>query len=108
MNPDSYPSNQPIFNSRTYGEEIGEDIREGFEPTDDPAIVDPKTPESENDPKFTIGDDEEGEESQHWKNEREESPPAVVMKPKYGVEGEEDFENVWGGGEPSEPPRENP
>jgi hypothetical protein len=30
-----------------------------------------------------------------------------LLKAKYGVEGE-DFENVWGGDGPSEPPKENP
>jgi len=30
-----------------------------------------------------------------------------LLKPKYGIEGEA-FENVWGGGEPSESPKENP
>lgn len=59
---------------------------------------------------FTVGDDEDGpsphdsEESRQWKLERE---PEVPLKPKYGLEGEE-FENVWGGGEPSGSPKENP
>lgn len=92
---------------RTYGENIGEDIREGYEPTDDVAVVDPK--EDEEGGNFTVGEDEdispaESEESQQWKEARE---PEIFLKPKYGLEGEE-FENVWGSGEPSEPPRENP
>jgi hypothetical protein len=61
----------------------------------------------ENNP-FAVGDgadsDEEGEESRHWKQAKE---PEVLLKPKYGLEGEE-FENVWGGGEPSNSPKENP
>jgi hypothetical protein len=89
--------------SRTYGEDTGEDIREGYEPADDAAVVDPKDDEDE----FRAGDDEEpedSEESRHWRQSRE---PEVVLKPKYGLDGEA-FENVWEGGEPSEPPRENP
>jgi hypothetical protein len=89
--------------SRTYGEDTGEDIREGYEPADDAAVVDPKDDEDE----FRVGDDEEpedSEESRHWRQLRE---PEVVLKPKYGLDGEA-FENVWEGGEPSEPPRENP
>lgn len=94
---------------RTYGKDTGEDIREGYEPTDDVAAVDPKEDEGD---EFTVGDDEEGqtpqdesEESMHWKQARE---PAVVMKPRYGLDGEEAFENVWSGEEPSQPPHENP
>jgi hypothetical protein len=89
--------------SRTYGEDTGEDIREGYEPADDAAVVDPKDDEDE----FRVGDDEEpedSEESRHWRQSREAE---VVLKPKYGLDGEA-FENVWEGGEPSEPPRENP
>jgi len=63
----------------------------------------------EEDNTFAVGDeansDEEAEESRQWKQAKE---PEVVLKPKYGIEGEE-FENVWGsGGEPSNPPKENP
>ena len=92
--------------SRTYGKDTGEDIREGYEPTDDVAAVDPKDDEGD---EFAVGDDDyenspDDAEESPWKQTRE---PEVVLKPKYGVEGEE-FENVWGGGEPSEPPRENP
>lgn len=99
-------SQSNIKGSRTYGNE-GEDIREGFEPNDSSAVVDPK---EEDDQEFAIGEnDQEGEspgaeESRAWK---QEDKPEVTLKPKYGVEGEE-FDNVWGGDGPSEPPRENP
>jgi hypothetical protein len=91
-------------NSRTYGKDTGEDIREGYEPRDDVAVVTPKNDENE---PFAVGDDEdqdESEESRHWKQAKE---PEVMLKPKYGVEGEA-FENVWTAGEPSVPPHENP
>ena len=90
---------------RTYGRNTGEDIREGYEPTDDASAVGPEGSEGE-----IIGsgsDDEcmpDRSEESPWKQARE---PEIVLKPKYGLEGEE-FENVWGGGEPSEPARENP
>jgi hypothetical protein len=93
--------------SRTYGRNEGEDIREGFEPNDSSAIVDPK--EGEDERQFGVGQDDHGiespgaEEARAWK----ESEPDVLLKPKYGVEGE-DFENVWGGDGPSETPKENP
>jgi hypothetical protein len=78
---------------RTYGEQTGEDIREGFDPADE----------------FTVGEDdeepEESEESRQWKQSKE---PELRLKPKYGLDGEEAFENVWTGGEPSQPPQENP
>ena len=89
--------------SRTYGNE-GEDIREGFEPNDSSAVVDPKDEEGG---QFAIGDDEQSpgaEESQAWKKENQSD---VLLKPKYGVDGE-DFENVWIGDRPSETPKENP
>ena len=95
------------LNSRTYGRDIGEDIREGYEPTDDVAVEDPKDGESE---QFTMGEDEDGpnrhdsEESRQWQQAGE---PEVVLKPKYGLEGE-GFENVWSGAEPSGSPKENP
>ncbi|KAI9054717.1 hypothetical protein LZ554_001868 [Drepanopeziza brunnea f. sp. 'monogermtubi'] len=92
---------------RTYGEDTGEDIREGYEPNKDVAVAGPKTDQQD---EFAVGDDEptpqdESEESMHWKELHE---PALLLKPKYGLDGEEAFANVWGGGEPSEPPRENP
>ncbi|TVY38761.1 Transmembrane protein-like protein [Lachnellula occidentalis] len=88
---------------RTYGKDTGEDIREGFDPVKASALVD------EEDSTFAVGDDvnsdEETEESRQWKQAKE---PEVLLKPKYGIEGEE-FENVWGsGGEHSSPPKENP
>lgn len=49
-------------------------------------------------------DQDNSEESRHWNEARQEN---VLLKPKYGVDGEA-FENVWGSGEPSTPPRENP
>ncbi|CAD6447056.1 293d8bda-7e1b-474d-966f-bb659da967ee [Sclerotinia trifoliorum] len=92
---------------RTYGDGTGEDIREGFEPTDDVEAVDPKPGLDE----FAVDGNEDhnstrddSEESRHWNEAREAS---VLLKPKYGVDGEA-FENVWGSGEPSTPPRENP
>lgn len=107
---------------RTYGEDTGEDIRSGYEPTDKPGVVDPKTPETTKDnnlppisrtqsDQFSVGEDDESsppaedsEESRHWKEERGHE---VMLKPKYGLEGE-DFENVWSGAAPSESPKENP
>jgi len=91
--------------SRTYGMDTGEDIREGFEPTDDAAVVDPKDDETD---EFIIGNDDEptpeSEEQQQWK---QQVVPEVVLKPKYGLDGEAGFEeNVWGS--PSKLPRENP
>lgn len=93
---------------RTYpGENQGEDIREGFEPTDDTHAVDPKEGDGNND-KFRVDDDDssESEEAREWKAAKE-AEAEVTLKPKYGVEGE-DFANVWSQGEPSSPPRENP
>ncbi|KAH6663498.1 organic solute transporter Ostalpha-domain-containing protein [Halenospora varia] len=91
---------------RTYGENIGEDIREGYEPADESAMVDPEDNE-ENNP-FAIGDgndeQENSDESQHWNQSKE---PEAFLQPKYGLEGEA-FENVWGGGEPSGSASENP
>ena len=85
------------INSRTYGRNAGEDIREGYEPTNE-ATVD----------EFVVGEDDESrvesEESRQWK---EANSPEVLLKPKYGLDGEA-FENVWTGGEPSETPKENP
>ncbi|KAF7918367.1 uncharacterized protein EAE98_004262 [Botrytis deweyae] len=93
---------------RTYGDGTGEDIREGFEPNDDAEAVDPKPGVDE---EFAVDGDknhgsvqENSEESHHWNEARQEN---VLLKPKYGVDGEA-FENVWGSGEPSTPPRENP
>lgn len=90
---------------KTYGEMEGEDIREGFEPTDRPEVVDPKVDDDNN---FAIGEDGAespgAEESRQW---QEVPSPAVIIPAKYGVEGE-DLENVWAGSNPSEPPKENP
>jgi len=91
---------------KTYGQDTGEDIREGYDPTEESAVAD-TVDRKENNP-FAVGDgadsEEEAEESRHWKQAKE---PEVLLKPKYGIEGEE-FENVWGGGEPSNSPKENP
>lgn len=94
---------------RTYGQDTGEDIREGYEPADEAAIDEANAAGED---EFTVGEDDEGqtpqeepEETSHW---RKESPePALLLKPKYGLDGEE-FENVWGGGGPSQSPHENP
>jgi hypothetical protein len=89
---------------RTYGKGTGEDIREGYEPTDDVAAVDPKEDEG-----VEEGQDveerhsaDDSEESRQWNEARE---PAVVLQPKYGLDGEA-FENVWG--EASTQAREHP
>lgn len=92
---------------KTYpGESQGEDVREGFEPTDAPQVVAPKDGDE-----FAIGndddasggsDDHDSEESRQWKEAQESE---ILLKPKYGTFDEA---NVWGGGEPSEAPRENP
>lgn len=110
---------------RTYGDGTGEDMRSGYEPNENPVVVDPKTEdsrhennlpalertESQEEGQFTVGDDddatpanEDSEESKHWKEERKHE---VTLKPKYGLDGE-DLQNVWKGGEPHSPPRENP
>lgn len=55
-----------------------------------------------------VGEDDEShevsEEQREWKEAKE---PEIRLKPKYGLDGEA-FENAWAGGEPSEPPKENP
>ncbi|KAG9235804.1 organic solute transporter Ostalpha-domain-containing protein [Amylocarpus encephaloides] len=84
---------------KTYGKDKGQDIREGFEPSDEVAVA--ESPDCENDP-FAIGDGEEPGETNHWQQAKE---PEVILKSKYGLEGEA-FENVWGG--PSKPASENP
>jgi hypothetical protein len=61
--------------------------------------VDPKEGEDEGHDGQSPG----AEEARAWK----ESGPEVLLRPKYGVEGE-DFENVWGGDGPSGAPKENP
>ncbi|KAH8648764.1 organic solute transporter Ostalpha-domain-containing protein [Tricladium varicosporioides] len=90
---------------RTYGENIGEDIHEGYEPANGSAVIDP---EDIGENPFAIGDGngEQGnsDDSQHWNQSKE---PEVLLQPKYGLEGEA-FENVWGGGEPSGSASENP
>lgn len=88
--------------SRTYGKQTGQDIREGYEPTD-VAVDGPKDGDGVGD-EFVVGEDED-ESQEHWRQAKE--PEVPLLKPKYGLEGEE-FENVWSGGEPSEPPQENP
>ncbi|EHK97376.1 putative Transmembrane protein [Glarea lozoyensis 74030] len=94
---------EPKYYVRTYGKDIGEDIREGFEPPEGSAVVD-----NEEDSPFTIGDGEETpnetEETRQWQQNHEHE---VLLKSKYGLDGEA-FENVWDGGEPSESPSENP
>jgi hypothetical protein len=83
---------------RTYGKGTGEDIREGYEPTDDVAVVDPKEDEGVEEGRRA----DDSEESRQWNEARE---PAVALQPKYGLDGEA-FENVWG--EASAQARENP
>lgn len=88
---------------RTYGKDIGEDIREGYEPPEE-AVEDSEDHESG---QFVIGDDVDGaadsEETREWQRAKE---PEVLLKPKYGLDGED--VNPWSGGEPSESPKENP
>lgn len=104
------------FHRRTYPDENqGEDIREGYEPTDSDAVIDPKS--SAEVPEFAVGEEEEddedegntsspddSEESKHWREARE---PEHLLVPKYGT-SDEVLGNVWAGDEPAEPPRENP
>ena len=116
---------------RTYGKE-GEEIREGFEPTDEPPVIDPKEGEDprslknrkpatydkglggSNEDKFVIEEDDEAtspaaEESKAWgQKDKEDDVPR--LKPKYGLPGEEGFENVWGAAaeHPHGEPKENP
>jgi hypothetical protein len=93
------------LNRRTYGENAGEDIREGFEPTDGADVVDPK---EDDEGTFRVGDEEDedddgdedeghkghsSEESRQWAQAREADS---TQQPKYGVAGAE-FENIWGG-----------
>lgn len=95
--------------SRTYGSDAGEDIRQGFEPNDSSAVVDPKAGDQEN---FAIGEDDgDGEspgdqESREWKDAKVQEP-VLKLTPKYGLPGE-DLSNIWAGDEPSGPARENP
>lgn len=94
---------------RTYGKNIGEDIRRGFEPTDEVAVIDPKDGREKNKENFKIGEDEDDDDrdsgaSRHWKQANEQ---AVLLKPKYGLEGEA-FENVWGSEDSSQLAPENP
>lgn len=86
--------------SRTYGEDTGEDIREGYEPTDDVGVDETG--------QFAVGDNDEednaeSEETLRWKQNQ---GPEILLMPKYGLDGEA-FENVWKGGEPVGSPKEN-
>lgn len=92
-----------ILNRRTYGKDTGEDIREGFEPDDNAADHEH---DEENNP-FSVGDGADSQHSDEARQWQDAKDAEVKLKPKYGIEGEA-FENVWGGGESSEPPRENP
>lgn len=81
-----------LRDSKTYGENEGEDVREGYEPTDDPSVVNPKPPQDE---EFAIGEDDDvespgAEESRHW---AEVNASNLSLPAKYGVEGE-DLSNV--------------
>ena len=93
--------------SRTYGQDTGEDIREGYEPTDEIAVDNTKDDEAE---QYTVGGDDDrlnrhdSEESRQWQQARE---PGVILTPKYGLEGEE-FENVCSCAEPAGSPKEHP
>lgn len=84
-------------------------MREGYEPNDEVAIADDPMEEENN--QFRVGDDEDdnskdSEESKQWK-QSEPDEPAVLLKPKYGLDGEA-FENVWGSADSSSPAPENP
>lgn len=103
-----------LSSRRTYGQNIGEDIREGYEPTEgsgidqedgaaDPFSVGGDDDDDADDDHAVAGPDD-SEESQQWKQSQE---PAVLLPPKYGVNGEA-FENVWDAGDSSRPAQENP
>jgi len=75
-------------------------------------VVDPKNGDDESadpDDQFAVGDDDAespgAQESKEWQDSREETP---VLKPKYGMSGEEGFENVWGESPSRSEARENP
>ncbi|RAL66155.1 hypothetical protein DID88_005827 [Monilinia fructigena] len=80
---------QPRRYVRTYGEGTGEDIREGFEPTNDVEAVDPKPGLDEefaiDGDKYHSSSQDDSEESRHWNEARQEN---VLLKPKYGLDGE--------------------
>lgn len=116
---------QPRRFIRTYGEHEGEEIREGFEPTDDPPIIDPKIGEDTSSKKtnentnpndlFTIGEDDDAtspgaEERAQWGQKDEPEVEVPKLAPKYGLPEEEGFENVWGNASehPHGQPKENP
>jgi len=91
---------------RTYGQNTGEDIREGYDIREEVAVDDDRD-------RFSIDgadDDDEGspddsEESKQWKQAREGE---VLLQPKYGLAGE-DLQNPWDGAEAEGgAPRENP
>ncbi len=94
-----------IINSRTYGEDTGEDVREGFEPPDNVAAANSNGEDELSAVADGRGDHSgaDSEESRQW----QQTTPVVLLKPKYGLDGEA-FENVWGGEEPEQSPRENP
>ncbi len=88
------------FFRRTYGGKEGEEIREGFEPTDSPPVIDPKEGEDENDhtnnsDKFVLDEEDTTSPGAEERNEWGENRFSPKLKPKYGVSGEEGFENVW-------------
>lgn len=88
---------------RTFGEHAGEDIREGFEPTNDPSIIVSKY---ENEVNNMLGKSYEGKsfdglgERRRWEEVRFQP---LELKPKYGIDGEV-FEDIWGRKETSKSP----
>lgn len=89
--------------SRTYGENTGEDIREGFEPAKHATNLGSAS-------EVAVGSSDEesragsSEAARQWKQAH---TPELMLQPKYGL-GDEGFENVWTSDKLSEPPRENP
>ncbi|KAI1004515.1 Transmembrane protein 184 [Podosphaera aphanis] len=89
---------------RTYGERTGENIREGYEPTQDC----PAEPGYDDEERFlTVTKHKKSSlESIDESRKGEGVAPTFDLKPKYGLSGEA-LENIWSFEPPSEIPREN-
>lgn len=83
-----------FWNSKTYGDQAGQDIREGFSPADNSDAQD-------GDEQTRIASEDVSHESRMW-GESEEAD--FKLAPKYGLPGE-DLENVW---DNAQSPKENP
>lgn len=79
---------------KTYGDQAGQDIREGFSPTDNSDTQD-------EDEQTHVANEDVSHETRLW-GESEEA--GFKMAPKYGLPGE-DLENVW---DSAQSPKENP